>query len=99
MQLPEAVEAALRRVVDPETALNIVDLGLVYDAAVDDHTVSVRLTMTSAACPVAELIVEEAQQELVQAYPRHEVKVDLCWKPPWTPASMTERGRALMGWD
>ena len=50
--------AALRRVVDPEVAMNIVDVGLVYGVTVEAERVHVRVTMTSAACPVADVIIE-----------------------------------------
>ena len=94
-----AIEAALRRVIDPEMALNIVDMGLVYGVDVADERVDVKLTMTSAACPVAELIVEDAGAELVRLLPEREVRIDLCWEPPWGPERMTASARAAMAWD
>src|SRR5215216_3754035 len=55
-----AVEAALRRVVDPEMALDIVSLGLIQDVTVEGNAVAVGLTMTSAACPTSELVLDDA---------------------------------------
>jgi metal-sulfur cluster biosynthetic enzyme len=98
--LPEALaEAALRRVIDPETALDIVALGLVYGIDVAGSQVRLRLTMTSAACPVSELIMEEASREVAQALPDMDVTVELCWDPPWTPERMSPSARAAMGWE
>lgn len=62
-QLREPLAAALSRVVDPEISMNIVDVGLVYGVTVDAAMVHVRITMTSAACPVIELIMDEAETE------------------------------------
>jgi metal-sulfur cluster biosynthetic enzyme len=97
--LRPAIEAALERVIDPEMALDIVALGLVYGVAVSDGRVNVRLTMTSAACPVGELIVEDVERELRAAVPDAEPAVELVWEPPWSPERMTASARAAMGWD
>ncbi|HUN94138.1 MAG TPA: metal-sulfur cluster assembly factor [Burkholderiaceae bacterium] len=97
--LRQPIEDALRRVVDPEVALNIVDVGLVYGVAIRDGTVEVRLTMTSAACPVADLIIEEAERELDRALPGDlAIRIELVWDPPWSPERMSERGKRFMGW-
>jgi metal-sulfur cluster biosynthetic enzyme len=97
---PEALaEAALRRVIDPETALDIVSLGLVYGIDVRAPEVKLSLTMTSAACPVSELIMEEASREVAQALPDMSVTVELCWEPPWTPERMSAAAREAMGWQ
>jgi len=92
--------AALARVVDPEMALNIVDLGLVYGVAMEVGRVKVDLTMTSAACPVAELIIDDVTQELTDLLGAEtKVECDLVWDPPWSPQMMSRRARTAMGWD
>jgi len=96
--LRPAIEQALRRVVDPEMALDVLALGLVYGVAMREDRVHVRITMTSAACPVAGLIIDDVQHELAAALGR-EVQVDLCWDPPWTPERMSDSARAAMEWD
>ena len=98
LQAPLA--AALARVVDPEMALNIVDLGLVYGVEAGEGAVKVDLTMTSAACPVAELIMDDVVQELTDLLGT-EAKIDceLVWDPPWSPQMMSRRARMAMGWD
>lgn len=90
---------ALHEVYDPEVAMSIVDVGLVYGLAAGEGRVDVRMTMTSAACPVADQIIDDIQFQLGQVVPDDwRVEVQLCWDPPWTPEKMSERGRRLMGW-
>lgn len=97
--LREAVEQALRRVVDPELALSIVDVGLVYGVTLAAGRLHAVLTMTSAACPVADVLVEDVQLELERVAPAGiEVEVELVWEPPWTPQRMSPHARAFMGW-
>lgn len=94
-----AITRALERVVDPEVALDIVSIGLVYGVTVTGHRVDVKATMTTAACPVADVIVEDIGHELEQALPeRFLIHVDLVWEPPWTPQRMGDRAKRFMGW-
>jgi metal-sulfur cluster biosynthetic enzyme len=90
---------ALQRVVDPEVAMSIVDVGLVYGVTVAQGRIDVLLTMTSAACPVADVIVDDVENELDRvAPPDFQIHVELVWEPPWTPARMSDRARIFMGW-
>lgn len=90
---------ALTRVVDPEVAMSIVDLGLIQAVTITEDIAQVRMTMTSAACPVTELIVDEVQSELDRVLPAGcAIDVELCWEPPWTPDQMSERARRFMQW-
>lgn len=96
--LPTLV-AALERVVDPEVAMNIVDVGLVYGVTVKDGRVDVNVTMTSAACPVADVIVEDIEFQLDQSLPPElKIHVELVWEPPWSADRMSAKARLLMGW-
>jgi len=99
-ELEPAIASALKRVVDPEMALNIVDLGLVYGVGIRDGGAHVRITMTSAACPVAEMIVDDVVDALTGVLGEG-AKVDctLVWDPPWAPERMSPRARSAMGWD
>ncbi len=97
--LRQPIADALTRVVDPEVALSIVDVGLVYGVTVTDGKLHVLLTMTSAACPVAGLIVDEVEAELDGTVPPELlIEVELVWEPPWSPDRMSERSRRFMGW-
>jgi len=98
-ELLPVIAQALKQVVDPEVALDIVDVGLVYGAVVADGRLDVRLTMTSAACPVVDIIVADAEDALDAALPPElKIHVELVWEPPWTPQRMSSRARNFMGW-
>jgi metal-sulfur cluster biosynthetic enzyme len=93
------VDEALQRVVDPEVAMTIVDVGLVYGVNVSDERLRVLLTMTSAACPVTDLIVDDVETELERiAPPAMRVDVELVWEPAWSSDRMSRRAKAFMGW-
>ena len=103
---PEALRApilsALDRVVDPEVAMTIVDVGLVYAVTVTPARLHVLLTMTSAACPVADVVDDdvgdvEAELDLV-APAGMAIDVELVWEPAWTSERMSARAKAFMGW-
>ena len=97
--LREPLAAALSRVVDPEISMNIVDVGLVYGVMVDAAMAHVRITMTSAACPVIELIMDEAEAELDKVVPPElQIRVELVWEPPWSPERMSPGAKRFMGW-
>lgn len=97
--LQAPIDAALRQVVDPEVALSIVDVGLVYAVTVTDKLVHVLMTMTSAACPVTDVIVGDVEAELDKAVPADfKIQVELTWEPSWDTARMSPRAKAFMGW-
>ena len=101
MQMPDddAVREALRQVDDPEAGMNIVDLGLVYGVDVTADGVHVDLTMTTAACPMADMIVEQARDAVNGIVPvGTAVDVELVWDPPWTPDKMTGIAKEHFGW-
>lgn len=101
MNLPDedAVREALRSVVDPEAGMNIVELGLVYGVDVSEAGVHVQMTMTSAACPMAEMIVDDVHAALQSVVPSSvPVEVELVWDPPWTPERMSDFAREHFGW-
>ena len=89
---------SLQEVMDPEVGLRVVDLGLVYRAERGDDGVDVALTLTTRACPLGEMILEDARERLVRRFqdvPR--VAVALVWSPIWTPDRFTPRGQELLG--
>ena len=98
---PGEVHELLREVVDPEVGVNIVDLGLVLDVLVHaEQGVRVRMTMTSAACPMSEMLLDDIDRVLQRALPPDTpVEVELVWEPPWTPARMSAEARQLLGWE
>ena len=96
----DAVRDALMQVDDPEAGMNIVDLGLVYRIDVAGDAVEVDLTMTTAACPMADMIVDQARAAIESiAGASTRVNVNLVWDPPWTPDRMTDLARQHFGWN
>ena len=90
---------ALRHVVDPEVGINVVDLGLVYEARLQDGHARVVMTMTTAACPLGESIADEARAAIRRNVPGvTAVSVDLVWEPPWQPSMMSAAARERLGW-
>ena len=89
---------SLRGVMDPEIGINIVDLGLVIEARRSPDAIGVKLTLTSRACPLGELVIAEARERIASTYPTvAQVDVDLVWNPIWTPDLITDRGFELLG--
>lgn len=96
---PDSVREALKTVDDPEAGMDIVELGLVYDIEAGSDRVHVRMTMTSAACPMGDMIMEEARRAVLQAHPQlRQVDIELVWEPMWTPEMMSEQARNFFGW-
>ena len=97
--LREPVEAALRRVIDPELALTIVDVGLVYGVTIGATLARVTLTMTSPACPVTDVILGDVPDELARVLPEG-LSIDtlLVWEPAWNSDRLSPRARLFMGW-
>jgi metal-sulfur cluster biosynthetic enzyme len=91
------VEEALRDVVDPELGINVVDLGLVYDIRVDEgNRATIDMTLTSAACPLTDVIEDQTRAALVGGPGGglvNDVRINWVWIPPWGPDKITEDGR------
>lgn len=95
----EVIRDALRKVADPEIGANIVDLGLVYRIAFEEGKLRVDMTMTSPACPMGGMIVDDAYAELERVLPAGlEAEIRVVWEPPWTPEMMSEQCRLRLGW-
>jgi len=88
----EDVLEALRDVVDPELGVNVVDLGLVYGVHLEtDRSVTIDMTLTSAACPLTDVIEDQAATALDGLVPGF--AINWVWLPPWGPEKITEDGR------
>lgn len=93
-----ALLAALSSVVDPELGIDIVSLGLVYEAARQGDCARVVLTMTSPACPLGEVIVEDARAAVAASVAGlRQVDVELVFEPRWTPERMSAEARRQLG--
>lgn len=83
---------AMRDVIDPELGINIVDLGLVYGVEfLEAGAIRLNMTLTSAACPLTDMIEEQTQMVLRDMVP--EVQINWVWLPPWGPDKITPEGR------
>ena len=83
---------AMKDVVDPELGINVVDLGLVYDVHLDDHSnVVLDMTLTSAACPLTDVIQDQTNSALEGIV--GDVTINWVWMPPWGPDKITDDGR------
>ena len=88
----ENVLEALKDVIDPELGINIVDLGLVYGVVIgSENQVRLDMTLTSAACPLTDVIERQAQTILSAV--TDEVQINWVWMPPWGPDRITPDGR------
>ena len=88
----EDIFEALRDVVDPELGINVVDLGLVYGVTVgEDRLATIDMTLTSAACPLTDVIEDQARAALDGLV--NDFRINWVWMPPWGPDKITEDGR------
>ncbi|MGH3646621.1 MAG: metal-sulfur cluster assembly factor [Micromonosporaceae bacterium] len=93
----DEVEEALKDVVDPELGINVVDLGLIYGVHVDDENVAtIDMTLTSAACPLTDVIEDQARSALCTGPGGglvNDIRINWVWMPPWGPDKITDDGR------
>jgi metal-sulfur cluster biosynthetic enzyme len=91
------LEEAMRDVVDPELGINVVDLGLVYGLDVEKGEAGdialIDMTLTSAACPLTDVIEDQSRSALVGAGLVNEIRINWVWNPPWGPDKITDDGR------
>jgi len=87
---------ALGRVTDPEYALSIVDLGMVYGVQVAGGAVQVTVTFTSIGCPAIDMILEDAGAAIRAVPGVEDVRLDVVWSPPWTRDRISARGRQVL---
>jgi metal-sulfur cluster biosynthetic enzyme len=98
----DIVREQLKKVVDPELFVNVVDLGLIYVITLrprDDGNsdVTIEMTMTSPACPAGPQLIANSKSFVGQLEGVHEVEVKIVMDPPWTPDRMTEEARDQLG--
>jgi metal-sulfur cluster biosynthetic enzyme len=86
------VTEAMKDVVDPELGINVVDLGLVYGVTVEeDQNAVIDMTLTSAACPLTDVIEDQTRQALEGLV--NDFRINWVWMPPWGPDKITDDGR------
>jgi metal-sulfur cluster biosynthetic enzyme len=91
----DTVLEALKDVVDPELGINVVDLGLVYGVHIDDANIAtVDMTLTSAACPLTDVIEDQTRSVLLNVV--DDFRINWVWMPPWGPDKITDDGREML---
>jgi hypothetical protein len=92
----DTILEALKDVIDPELGVNIVDLGLIYDLNWDDENdaLVVSMTLTSAGCPLTDVIEKELENALDNVVERF--RINWVWMPPWGVDRITDDGREMM---
>ncbi len=93
----EDVVEALREVEDPELGMDIVELGLFYDAEGEGAKVKVQYTLTSMGCPAGAMIQEDIERVLRQIPGVEDVEPELTFDPPWTPDKMSDDAKFILG--
>jgi probable FeS assembly SUF system protein SufT len=98
----QAVWDALKTCFDPEIPVNIVDLGLVYDLAVEKtsagkNILEVKMTLTAPGCGMGPVIAEDARAKIAKLPDVESAKVHIVWDPQWTPQMISETGRKVLG--
>ena len=97
MPSKEEVVEALRQVEDPELGMDIVELGLFYDAEIEGPNVKVQYTLTSMGCPAGAMIQEDIER-VTRSVPGVEgVETELTFEPPWTPDRMSDDAKFILG--
>ncbi len=89
----DRVMNALRNCYDPEIPVNIVDLGLIYNIAIDNDSVKVRMTLTTMGCPAHAYLMQQVQSEVEKIPGVKKAEVDIVWDPPWTPDKMSPEAK------
>jgi metal-sulfur cluster biosynthetic enzyme len=87
----------LRQVEDPELGMDIVDLGLVYEAEVEDSTAKITYSLTSMGCPAGPLIAQDIDSAVRQVEGVENVELELTFDPPWTPERMSDDAKFILG--
>lgn len=98
--LKQLIIDAIKTVYDPEIPVNVYDLGLIYDIAVnDDAMVKIQMTLTTPNCPVAEALPQSVQQAARQVPGVAEVELSLVWEPKWSPDLMSEDAKLALDYE
>jgi metal-sulfur cluster biosynthetic enzyme len=97
MPTRDEVFEALRQVEDPELGMDIVDLGLLYDAEIQGSKVKIIHSLTSMGCPAGPMIQEDIHSVVAALPDVEDVEIELTWDPPWTPDRMSEDAKFILG--
>jgi metal-sulfur cluster biosynthetic enzyme len=98
MPTVDEVQEALTNVIDPELGLDFVELGLIYDVAIEDGEVFVTFTLTSPGCPIGPQVAEQIDEFVGELDGVTNVHSTMTFSPPWTPELMSEEAKFALGY-
>jgi FeS assembly SUF system protein len=99
-EIKQRIVDAIKTVYDPEIPINVYDLGLIYDIAIDDTGhVKLVMTLTSPNCPVAEALPQSVQQKVRSVDGVADVQLELTWEPAWTPERMSDDAKLALDYE
>ena len=98
MPTKEDIYEALSNVIDPELGLDFVELGLVYDVAIDGGKVDITFTLTTPACPIGPQVSEQMVEFVGEIDGVEQVVPTMVFTPPWTPDNMSEDAKFALGY-
>jgi len=94
MDIKNKVISEIKKIYDPEIPVNIYELGLIYDISIkNEKDVTVKMTLTSPNCPVAESLPKEVKDSIIAIKGVGKVDLDLVWDPPWNKSMMSEAAK------
>lgn len=97
-KLKTAIRTQLKKVLDPELGVSVLDMGLIYDIAISKEGVClITMTLTTAGCPLFSQIQKEIEDRLMEIPEISDVKIELVFDPPWTPDKMTLETKIQLG--
>ena len=97
MPTKDDVVEALRQVEDPELGMDIVEIGLFYEAEIEGSNVKIIHSLTSMGCPAGPMIQEDIHRVVAELPGVENVEVELTWDPPWSPERMSEDAKFILG--
>lgn len=98
MEMVERIRECLELVYDPELGISIIELGLVYDVRCDEEgKVYIKMTLTTPGCPMHDTIVGGVEYILKDRLGLQDIEVDVVWEPKWSPAMISNQGKAILG--
>ena len=96
---PEDVNEVLRECYDPEIPVNVLDLGLIYEVALEGNTVNIKMTLTAPGCSMGAMIATEIEDKLLGLPDCERATVEIVWEPPWTAQRISDAARKQLGLD
>ena len=94
----EQVYDAIKTVIDPEVGFNVVDMGLIYDAKIDDkNNVHVKMTLSTRGCPLHQMMQQWVKEAVEKLPGVGEVTVEIVWDPPWNITMASEEVKKALG--